>query len=549
MNRLLKPLLLLFFLGYFSAYTQPGRLLLVGGGAEKNGASSWSTPAYRWAGEGKRVAIIGISTGTLAPYFMQHCGALQAKEFAIASHDSANSQATYDTLTSYDVIFFRGGDQYDYYNLYRNTKLQDAVTHVYGQGGTICGTSAGTTYSLNSIKLLADKVHIVQLLHGCTYDFVTGQTGYSSLNRQINTSGIEESGNYTILASGSNPLSDNQAMLEDLVKDTGIPSAEILLLSGDQTLAATFKTRLLELGATQVYIFTPNLQSGTDIELGNHINQATKILFLKNSFPVFSSFLGTLNGDLLKQRTKRDSMITAFIGDDARLAGKTVIENYLTEYASYYAELTFGKGLSLLRHTVLMPDTYLNSDIYENTATSVPYAMARDTLKYGIWLTNHNYMKFTPVAGKAMLTGYGTAPVMIIANAGTLAGFSSHTASGSTSSLPRMVAGFEHLQLSLIDYTTPYFMGNTQAAGIHNDDNTKPVVISPIPVINGLTLKWVSREYEWEIINLYGCILLQGKACSEPEQIDVSMFRPRVYFIMVKNKHNSTENAIKFVKQ
>lgn len=241
-------------------------------------------------------------------------------------------------------------------------------------------------------------------------------------------------------------------------------------------------------------------------------------------------------------------MITAFVGDDARLAGKTVVDNYLTEYASYYAELTFGKGLSLLRHTVLMPDTYLNSDIYENTATAVPYAMARDTLKYGIWLTNHNYMKFTPVAGKTILTGYGTAPVMVIANAGTLAGFSSHSASGSTSTLPRMVAGFEHLQLALIDYTTPYHMGNTKISGIQTKDNIKPLLISPNPVTNELILKWDSSEYEWEIINMQGYQLLKGKSSAETESLDVSLFKPGVYIIKVKNKQNKI-TVLNFLKK
>jgi cyanophycinase len=655
MNRLLKSLLLILFFGFCSAFAQPGRLLLVGGGAEKNGASSWSTPAYRWAGEGKKVAIVGISTGTLAPYFMQQCGAARAKEFAIATHDSADSQATYDTLTSYDVIFFRGGDQYDYYNLYRNTKLQDAVNYLFSHGGTICGTSAGmhilssivytakngsaypyecienpnnkyvtlandfmnlvpgfvfdthfaergrfarlvgflanfslnlgqsitglgmddmtcmtvdenglgtvygtgcaniysagSTYSLNGTKLLADTVHITQLLHGGTYDFATGQAGYSSLNRQINTSGMEESGNYTILASGSNLLFDNQAMLSDLVNNTGTPSASILLLSGDQTLAATFKTRLLALGAARVDIFTPNLQSGSDTALGNRIKQATKILFLKNSFPTFSPFLGTANGDLLLKRTTSEGMITAFVGEDARLAGKTVIENYLTMYASYYAELTFGNGLALLPHTVLMPETYLNSDIYENTATAVPYAMARDTLKFGIWLTNHNYMKYTPVAGKTTLTGYGTAPVMVIANAGSLAGFSSHSASGSTSTLPRMVAGFEHLELSLIDYTTAYLMGNVHSAGIGEYDTIKPLIISPNPVHKVLTFKWRSDNYSWEIINIHGTTLLKGQSTIRQESADVSLFKPGVYILKVKNEKNSHINALKFLKE
>ena len=655
MNHLLKPLLLILSFGFHAVSAQSGRLLLVGGGAEKNGASSWSTPAYKWAGQGKKVAIVGITTGTLAPYFMQQCGAARAKEFAIATHDSANSQATFDTLTSYDVIFFRGGDQYDYYNLYRHTKHQDAVNYIYNHGGTICGTSAGmhilssivytakngsaypdecienpnnkyvtlandfmnlvpgfvfdthfaergrfgrlvgflanyklnqgqaitglgmddmtcmtmdenglgtvygtgcaniymagATYSLNGTKLLVDTVEVVQLLHGCTYDFSTGLSGFSSLNRQIDTSSLEETGNYTILASGSNALSENQAMLSDLVNNTGTPSASILLLSGDQTLAATFKIRLLELGAAQVDIFTANMQSGTDTALGNRINQAAKILFLKNSFPIFSPFLGTTNGNLLLHRITREGMVTAFVGDDARLAGKTVIENYLTMYASYYAELTFGQGLALLCHTVLMPDTYLNSDIYENTVTAIPYAMAKDTLKYGIWLTNHNYMKFTPVAGKTTLTGYGTAPVMVIANAGVLAGFSSHSATGSASVKPRMIAGFEHLKLSLTDYTTPYVMGNAHSSGIGENDNPNPLIISPNPVKNRLNFKWTSNKYSWEIFNLQGTQLLKGKSSFDHESADVLLFKPGVYFIKVKNENNNQFSALKFVKE
>jgi cyanophycinase len=536
----------LLMLGGSQVYAQ-GRLLIVGGGAEKNGQSSWSTPAYRWAGEGNKVAIIGTSTGSLAPYFTNHCGAAWAKEFAINTHDSANSQITYDTLAAYDVIFFRGGDQYDYYDLYRNTKLQDAVIFVYNQGGVIGGTSAGmhilssvvytaengsvypdecienpnnqyvtlandffdfapgfifdthfaergrfgrlvgflanyslnqgisitglgmddmtcmtidenglgtvygtgcaniylagSTYSLNGTKLLADTIDVIQLLQGCTYNFATGDVGFTGLDQQIVTSQLEETGNYTILASGNNNLSNNQTMLEDLVNNSGLPGDHILLLTGDNTLATTFKTKLLELGASEVNIFIPNLQSGNDIELGNRITEATKVLFLKNSLTDFLPFLETTNGTLLQQRLKTDGMISAFAGEDARLAGKTIVDNYLTEGASYYAELTFKKGLSLLRHTVIMPDTYLNSDIYENTATAVPYSMVLDTLKYGIWLTNHNYMKFAPVEGKTTLTGFGTAPVMVIANAGSLAGFSNQTSSGGSSGTPRMLPG------------------------------------------------------------------------------------------------------------
>ena len=651
-----QGLLFLFFLfGFTHLAAQPGRFLLVGGGNEKNGVASWSTPAYRWAGEGRKVAIVGYSTGTLAPYFIQQCGALRAKEFAIASYDSANSQATYDTLTSYDVIFFRGGDQYDYYSLYRNTKLQEAVYDVYMRGGTICGTSAGmhilssvvftakngtaypyscienpnnyyvtladdfmnffpgflfdthfaergrfgrlvgfmanyslnkgeavtglgmddmtcmtvdeqglgtvygtgcanlyksgSNYSLNGTKLLADTVQIIQLLHGSTFNFQTGQISYAGLDHQMSTNGLEETGNYTILASGSNLVSDNQAMLNDLVNNSGLQKAVILVLTGDQNLADAYKGKLMELGAEQVNIFVLNMEYGNDAELGNQINQATKILFLKNWFILFSSFMSTPNGKLLQKQIKRDNMITAFIGEDARLAGKTVIDNYLALYASYYGELSFGKGLSLLNHTVLMPDTYLNTDVFENTATAVPYAMARDSLKYGIWLTNHNYMKYTPVAGKATLTGYGTAPVMILANAGTQAGFSSHTASGSTGTKPRMVAGFEQLNLSLIDYTTPYLMGNVYSSGINTLGNKNPLVISPDPVQDELTMRWNSTGYDWEILGLPGTRLLKGKSGTEQESVDISLFKPGVYLLKVHNKKNNESRVLKFVKK
>ncbi len=654
MNRIWWLISLLLF-NFTNIFAQPGRFLLVGGGAEKNGASSWSTPAYRWAAEGKKVAIVGYSTGTLAPYFLQQCGALRAKEFAISSHDSADSQATYDTLTSYDVIFFRGGDQYDYYSLYRNTKLQEAVYDVFMRGGTICGTSAGmhilstvvftakygtsypyscienpnnsyvtlasdfmnffpgfifdthfaergrfgrlvgflanyslnkgqaitglgmddltcmtvdeqgtgtvygtgcaniylsgSTYSLNSTKLLADTVQIIQLLHGSTFNFHTGQMVHAGLDRQIATDEFEETGNYTILASGSNPVSDNQAMLNDLVNNTGSPNADILVLSGDQNLADTYKTKLLQLGVDQVNVFILDLAYGNDAELGNQINQATKILFLKNWFLTFSAFISTPNGKLLQKRIKTDHMITAFVGEDARFAGKTVVDNYLTLYASYHAELSFGKGLCLLKHTVLMPDTYLNTDIYENTATAVPYAMARDTLKYGIWLTNHNYMKYAPTSGKAILKGYGTAPVMVLANSGNLAGFSSHSASGSTSTKPRMVAGFEHLQLSLTDYTTPYVMGNVHAAGIWENMQAEPLFLSPNPVQKELTLKWNSKEFDWEITSLQGTLILSGKTSPDKQSVDVSSFLPGLYLIKVKDNKNQRVRIVKFIKE
>jgi len=158
-------------------------------------------------------------------------------------------------------------------------------------------------------------------------------------------------------------------------------------------------------------------------------------------------------------------------------------------------------------------------------------------------------MKYTPVEGKATLTGYGTAPVMVLSNAGIQAGFSSHTATGSTSILPRMVAGFEHLNLSLIDYTTPYVMGNVHSSGLDAILSKNPMVISPNPVQDELTIRSNSTGYEWEITDLHGQILKQGKTWNNPERIDVSIFRPGLYLIIFKDEQKKPLPALKFVKE
>ncbi len=128
------------------AQTLDGKLLIVGGGSENY--NNWSDAPYAWAVEqsaNKRVAIVGTASSPsswLPDYFMW-LGADYAKNFPVTSGAQANEQALYDSLTGYDVIFFRGGNQWNYYNHYRNTLLQQAVVEVFMSGGVIGGTSAG----------------------------------------------------------------------------------------------------------------------------------------------------------------------------------------------------------------------------------------------------------------------------------------------------------------------------------------------------------------------------------------------------------------------
>lgn len=638
-----------------SSGSATGRFLLVGGGSEKNGAGSWSTPAYRWAAEGKKVAVIGTSTGSLASYLVQQCGAARAKEFAIASRDSANSQATFDTLVTFDMIFFRGGDQYDYYRFYKGTKLLEAVNHVYSHGGTIGGTSAGmhvlsevlftarygsaypdecienpnnsrvtladdflhfypaylfdthfaergrfgrltgflahrylnggeavtgigmddmtcmtvdenglgtvfgtgcanfylagTGYLLNGTKLLNDSVKVVQLLQGCTFDFNTGQFGFFGLDRQISTGSFQESGNYTLLASGSDLLADNTAMLADLVQSAGNISDSVLILCPGPSLAESFGQQLIASGAPGYSIFKLSSATGSDPALATAITGSAKILFVENTDPDLIGFLATTNGALLKARLKTPGMISAFAGNNARFAGKTVVGNYLETYASWYGELTFQPGLALLRHTVIMPDTYLDSDFYENTATAVPYAMLRDTLKYGIWLTNHNYMKYQPVGGEAMLLGYGAAPVMVLTNTGNLGGFASQTSTGSVTATPRMVAGFESLRLTLTDETRPFRMGTVQPSGTLEGFRPETLMIFPNPAADWIRISGPATGFDWVIHDLEGKRAVSGTSRGAETDVNLTGLPPGCYLVRCKADNRIPGSGVKFIKQ
>lgn len=141
---LTTALLALLMLNTLNAFSQ-GKIMIVGGGTENY--NDWSDIPYTWAVDNsanKRVAIVGFSSASnwLPGYFLS-LGAVAAKNFTINSTTIADSQATYDSLMAYDVIFFRGGNQANYYLTYKHTKTQEALTDKFNSGGVIAGTSAG----------------------------------------------------------------------------------------------------------------------------------------------------------------------------------------------------------------------------------------------------------------------------------------------------------------------------------------------------------------------------------------------------------------------
>jgi cyanophycinase-like exopeptidase len=513
---------------FLSQVYSQGKIMIVGGGTENY--NDWSNIPYSWAvnnSENKRVAIVGHGSATtwLPNYFLS-LGATAAKNFLINS-GNANSQATYDSLMTYDVIFFRGGNQANYYNSYRNTKTTEAVTDKFNSGGVIAGTSAGlhilsgvvftaqngTAYSDDCIKnifhiritlkddflqimpgyifdshfvergrlgrLLAfmarwkhdhdedligigvddmtafcidasdpdnvmgyaygtaavniyrggefghqdSKLHVqgataTQLLHGCTINLGTFEvSGFSS---QMSVSHTVEHGNYTLLLSGSDPVSENQEFINYFINSLGEPGDPVLIITGNNTsLANAYQQAFTQAGASTVNIGQAIAANNSSPDLQNLIEQSGKIVFLGNSYQTLYTFVnsGAVNGNLLQDKITADGARNAFVGDNSRFAGAwAVSDNYLTNAnASFNGQLSFNPGLNLLSTMAIMPNTYLYETTYwENTNSALPYAMLEEQVHRGVWLTVRNFMKYYTDEATTLITVYGESPAMIL---------------------------------------------------------------------------------------------------------------------------------------
>lgn len=660
----MKKLGLLFILVliFMQAYSMPGRLLLIGGGTERSGMDGWNGQAFKWAVDqsgNKKVAFITYSadnaTSWLPDHFLSDWGAVATKNFVINA-SNADAQATYDSLMNYDVIYFKGGDQAEYYSLYNNTLTEQAVLDKFNEGGVICGTSAGlailgevdftalngtvypdealdnwnnqymtladdflnlfsgyifdthfvqrgrfarllgfmakwkfiqnediTGIGLDDLTAMAidtnevgtvygtgcaniyknfqdvpfqevgnhfviDSIAVHQLLQGCSIDFRSGEI--SGFAGKSEPDANQEKGEFTLLISGSDNLVKNAGLLDNFITNTGTTSDPVLIFTGDNTSKAeSFKSELINLGASSVTIYSVNTASSAS-SVTEQIESTTKFLFVDNNLADLMNLIDNSNvGSVLLERLKNKDVASAFIGDNSRFAGKTVITEYTVSGANYYAEMEFKPGLGLLETTTIMPYTYLNSDYFENTAAGVPYAMVKEDLAYGIWLTSDNYAKYLVKSEEIVLEPYGSMPVMVLRNRGTDAGFSTQTSTGGTSA-PRQVAGFKQMNLSVIEGGLDYKLGEVE------DTTTTPtytqrISSSEIDILYGsenIKIQWSGKTFAMDVVDISGRIKRQYSDITNYANIRTNSLQTGIYIIRIKekktNKSFSTKIAI-----
>ncbi len=644
----------------------PGKLLVIGGGREEAGLEAWNGEAYKWAveqSENKKVAVISFSsTSTWIPeHFVSDWGASEAKAFLIDSEEEANAQSTYDALMNYDVIFLKGGDQYNYYSTYNDTKTEQAIVDKFNEGGVICGTSAGlavlggvdftaalgTVYPYECIEdwnnryvkladdflpfldgvifdshfvqrgrfprllgflakwqtnhsetltgigvddktalaidrelnataygsgcvsifytvessvlqqnqthLKIDSITVTQLIDNTTIDLKNFEV--SGFNKEIEPPEKNETGNYTIFASGgSDKITDNIELLTKFVNLNNKEDTILILTNNIQDLANQYEEELNSLGASNTEIFPATDVYSDNIALKRAIESADKVLIVKVLWSDFKSFFGSSNGKLLKDKLHQNGMVSAFIGDNSRFAGHTVVVNYDDPDASYDELYQYERGLDLLSTTVIIPKTFSSDFVssysqYENTIAAIPNAMVTDTLKYGIWLTTNNYIKYSPESGESIIRAYGTWPVMIMKNDGTYGEAVSRGMFSETSGV-RSLSGFERMKLAIVDSAIPFKVGNTvETPTLLSNEDLKFKPFLNYHINSGkLRVEWHNQNYSLSMFNIQGSKVFHREKFYNNSLITVPDLQTGIYFIRLRNRNGSIYSEKMFIK-
>ena len=433
----------------------------------------------------------------------------------------------------------------------------DKVASVFGTGSVSIYETNNMAFGDYLSKPLADSVHVVQLLHGHSYD-LANRAIVAGPNDELITN--EETGNYTVIVSGSEGISTNTSFLNYLINNTGNPQDTIVVVTAPGG-ASTFIQKLSSLGIFYWLVET-NISANDDsqFELRNSIRRSRKVLFVENDDNKLFDFLeegGT--GQLLRTHIVRNNMVTAFVGEDSRYAGKEFTTNHQSDqYAAYYGRLKFKKGLGLLQSSIIMSNTYdaSTTDFYENTTAGVTYAMMADTARFGIYLNRNSYAVCAPIDGRIFWKASGDLSTLIIVNQGTTYSFAEQQVNSSGQS--RQYVGFSSAHYALLNGNELLFAGTSQPSvdetykfettivGLGADFSNNTFNLFPNPSPSGIFHVEMeeSQKISFRVIDEWGRIITRSGGNSSQITNDLSEYPDGLYFLIFYMKNYTFQRKI-----
>ncbi|MFK7923447.1 MAG: T9SS type A sorting domain-containing protein [Bacteroidia bacterium] len=423
--------------------------------------------------------------------------------------------------------------------------------------GTVFGTGAASLFipdlsqagfQAHDGKASIDSLRMVSLIHGQSFDFISWTQERMRGDNGIHLNPKGETAALDLLFSGSNAFSENQAFLAEIVKAQGDSSLPILVISSHPPSAKeALQSILSSKGVKGVYWLDPLTAPQNDSPLAEQISQARKILFSGVNADALKSFLAEgENGTTLSDRIHQPYVSIAFMGADSRLAGKCYIKNYETQYASYDGILQLEEGLQLLAHTILVPDVFWDLSVTENTITGLTYAMAKDSLTYGIWLPAESWGHYQVENGKSTFTGYGTP---LLRHQSTDMNFAP-----AYEGIARNIVGYQNMQLSLL-----------QASSIEMGISTDPKVeveiarqdwmsVYPNPVKDHINIYLYGEQngtFSFQLFDDQGRLLMEKDYQLNPNDPKLVIPFPRlpsgVYLLQVRKNGQGVVKSVQLL--
>ena len=380
---------------------------------------------------------------------------------------------------------------------------------VFGTGsvGFYSNTNPSDPYDTDATMLRTENMKFSQLTHGCTMDLKTGTiTGFSN---SIQPPVKEENARLNLLLCGTDYPSDDAYTY--FVNQTGSKDdAIVILTSSDLSRANDAKTKLQSKGATGVNIIQAIPANQSDETMRLQIDQAKKFFIIANDYTGFMTFInGSGNGSLLNERLRLPGMISFFAGDNARFAGKTVIDKYTgAGFTSYHGTLEFKPGLGLLKTTAIMPNAFISTETYENTVTGLPYAMISDSLEYGLYITANTFATYgvSDDNQSYFKNISGSSPLIFLQNSGTSAGFANQGPYATS----RNIAGFGSMKLEFLGVADTVVVGRNIPVSIPKTESLK-MNISPNPAKNSFHIQGQAGHYLLQITDMKGRVMSSGR--------------------------------------
>lgn len=322
--------------------------------------------------------------------------------------------------------------------------------------GTVYGTGAVHIYKqasknppkvLNG-KLMQDSIQVFSCLQGWKYDFkkdsLLPKSDAMIRNPTRDTTVVRA----TLVCSGHNSLDQNNHFLGYMSTGTGVATDPVLLLTAsDTSMLTVLGAKMKSLGSTQVEYAA--LLSASKSELLDKIQHASKAIFYEIKFEDWKEI--QTNAEVLQALDtllQTPGMTLGFIGSTARMAGSRMIsDNFLTQDAAYTGALKTQRGLDLIKQSIIFPNSFYSSAMYENSASTVPYFMATDSLRCGFWVSGDSYFVQTiDSLGVAKIMARGDLPTIVATKKDAwIYGVSTATSRGDGSQTPRQVAGHNGL--------------------------------------------------------------------------------------------------------